>query len=165
MNKNIRGGLLILGLGLVSVFLGMMAPALASGRAGADAPPAIHTLATAPMAIPENGVMECTLANLHGRPIEFTIRQHHHFRNAFSFLPNDAFVIEKTETVGPGQSTALGGTVGSDPAIIRCTFEFEGARQNIRAAAVVLEDVFGFEQPDFSFIVIDGRAVAALEAR
>jgi hypothetical protein len=147
------------GVGLLAVTLGLLTPVLAEEGAGARA--ATHTLATAPLAIPGFGVMECTLVNLHGEAVAFKLRQHQHFRPAF-----DPFVIEKTQSLGAGQSTTLAATVGSDPAIGRCTFEFQGDSGRVRAAAVVLEAaVIEAVNLDFSVVLADGKAVAAAEAR
>lgn len=159
MHQTRTAGLLMVTVGLLVVALGLSTPARPEEGAGAH--PATHTLATAPLAIPRFGVMECTLVNLHGGSIAFTLRQHQHFRPAF-----DPFAIEKTQTLGPGQSSALAATVGGDAALGRCTFEFQGHRDQVRAAAVVLEDaVIEPVNVDFSVVLTDGKAVAAVEAR
>jgi hypothetical protein len=153
-------GSFIIALGTVSVMLGLLTPM----RAEADQRFGRSTLATAPLAIPRFGVMECTAANLSGRDIEVRISQLQHFRENPS-LPNDPFVIEKTQILAPGQATSVGGTVGSDPAIGRCTFEFKGYKNRVRAAAVVLEDVSYVYDENFSVTVTDGTSIAVIEAK
>jgi hypothetical protein len=153
-------GTFIIALVTVSVVLGLLTPI----RSEAGQRIKRSTLATAPLAIPRGGVMECTAANLSGRDIEIRIRQLQHFRENPA-LPNDPFVIEKTQILAPGQATSLGGTVGMDPAIGRCTFKFKGHKNKVRAAAVVLEDVSYVSDGNFSVTVTDGTSIAAIEAK
>jgi hypothetical protein len=117
------------------------------------------TLSTAPLAIQEFGVMECTVVNLSNRDIEVKISQLYHFRQNPS-LPNDPWVQSEITRLAPGQATSFSGTVGSDPAIGRCTFEFKGKKNKVRAAAVLLEDViYGGGTLQY------GKTIAAIEAR
>ena len=153
-------GSIIIALVTVSVALELLTPIQAeAGRRFINS-----TLATAPLAIPMGGVMECTAANLSGRDIEIRITQLHHFR-ANPSLPNDPFTIEKTQILAPGQATSVGGTVGMDPAIVRCTFEFKGYKNSVRAAAVVLEDAVFVSDGNFSVTVTNGTTIATIEAK
>lgn len=144
--------------GIVSVTIGILAPIRAETNY------IVNNLATAPLAIPRGGVMACTVANVSNTEIKINIRQFQHFRFNPS-LPNDPFLIEKTEILKPNQATSVAATVGSDSAIGRCTFEFKGPKESVRAAGVVLEDAT-FESVNGGFIVRvrDGKPIAVVQA-
>lgn len=105
-------------------------------------------LATAPLwssfnsSIPFARRGNCTAVNLHNRDIKLTTTAvyHNDDRLPYPIPPDTLSISEVTQTLGPGEATAVGlDDPSSDTLLYRCEFRYKGNPNKVKAA-VVLDD-------------------------
>jgi hypothetical protein len=94
---------------------------------------------------PMDGAANCTVVNLHDKPIKVRIALIHHDEDEFTFEggfpigpdPINSKEVEQVLEPGDATSVTLKGELGFDALLVRCTVEYRGNPRKVKAALIL----------------------------